>query len=176
MFNKRLAWTLVLALLCVLIGNAAQAGNCHGNTNVKQSVRVGTAVEADESVAVCDGNCVTANESVVAPGVEADESVVVDGGSVTARENIVVNGGGGPVTVTESVTIGAPGRSAGAGGAAGGPPPVGVRVAKKDARAAKRAAIAEAVQGRKAGRFARKSNDSAHESMNSAAVKRIYEN
>jgi len=152
-----LAWTLVLALLCVLTCNAAQAGNCHGDTSVKQSVRVGTTVQADESVTIPADEAVTVNESVV---VEAP-------GTVRVQERVSAPN----VTVNEQVIVGGPGGAACVGGDC---PPVGVHTARKDARIVKRATVAEAKNGRKAGRFARKSYNAQHEAMNDAAVKRIY--
>ena len=164
MINKNLAWALVASLLVVLFANAAEAGNCHGapkGSKVTQSVVVdGGSVRADESV-VIDGGAVVADESVTVCEPSTD---------ITVGERVTVSPGAN-VTVNESVTVGGSPSGSSAGG-----PPISVHNSKKDARAAKRATIAEAKAARKSGRFARKSYNAEHEAMNDAAVKRIYSN
>lgn len=90
---------------------------------------------------------------VVSPGVEVRESVTVDGG--------------GDVVVKEEVIVGGPG----AGGA-----PIGVHAAKKDARKAYRATVAEAKAERRAGRFSKKAANAEHEAEAEEIVKQVYSN
>jgi hypothetical protein len=89
---------------------------------------------------------------VVSPGVEVRESVTVDGG--------------GDVVVKEEVIVGGP--SAGA--------PIGVHAARKDARKAYRATVAEAKAERKAARFSKKAANAEHEAEAEEIVKQVYSN
>jgi hypothetical protein len=96
---------------------------------------------------------VVEQDVVVSPGVEVRETVEVDGP--------------GDVTVIEKVEVGGPG----AGGA-----PIGVHAARKDARKAYRATVAEAKAERRAGRFSKKAANAEHEAEAEAIVKQVYSN
>jgi hypothetical protein len=102
---------------------------------------------------------------VAKPSVVVEQDVVVSPG-VEVRETVEVDGPG-DVTVIEKVEVGGPG----AGGA-----PIGVHAARKDARKAYRATVAEAKAERRAGRFSKKAANAEHEAEAEAVVKSVYSN
>lgn len=106
--------------------------------------------------AVQPASVVVEQDVTVSPGVVVKESVEIDGapaGSVTVNEEVIVGGSDG--------------------GPAGGPASVGA--ARKDARRAKKATIAEAKAERKAFRLEKKAYDAEREAAAEGAVKRIYQ-
>lgn len=119
------------------------------------------AVEKVQAGTSCHG----AKKKVAQPvAVEVDQEVTVSPG-VTVKEKVVVDEPSGKVVVTEEVDINE-------GGSSGGP--ATVHGAKKAARRAKRATIAEAKAERRAARAAQKEAEAEFEAGAEEAVKNAY--